>query len=398
MTTSGWVPFSWVRWLEPLRPARWLWLPLLAFTITRLSIAMIAYFSTPILTDSSVPPYHIFPNHTLLDVFTSRWDTGFYLSIAETGYRYEIGRMSSVAFFPLMPILMRGASLLVGSYTAAGLIISNLSLLGASIMFYWLAANSWGSRVAERAVWYLLVFPTSFFGSAIYSESLFLLLAILALFLARRGRWGGAAMAGILATLTRFMGIIVFPMLAVEWFSQHKSGPEGSRPHWSGLASTALVPLGTGVYMLYLKLVFGDALAFLHASTAWGREPVSPLGTIAELLQRPMEGWGQAIAAGRLPLDNWVDFFFVIVFLALGVTLLAKRQWSEGVFVLMGTLIPFSSGLLMSQRRYVWVLFPAFILLAQWGEKSWFDRLIMIVSLMGLGLFTAMFANWYWVG
>ena len=60
--------------------------------------------------------------------------------------------------------------------------------------------------------------------------------------------------------------------------------------------------------------------------------------------------------------------------------------------------MPFSSGLLMSQRRYMWVLFPAFILLARWGEYRWVDRTITAFSLMGLALFTAMFANWYWVG
>jgi hypothetical protein len=52
----------------------------------------------------------------------------------------------------------------------------------------------------------------------------------------------------------------------------------------------------------------------------------------------------------------------------------------------------------MSQRRYVWILFPAFILLARWGKHPWVDRLITALSLLLLGLFTAMFANWYWVG
>ena len=53
----------------------------------------------------------------------------------------------------------------------------------------------------------------------------------------------------------------------------------------------------------------------------------------------------------------------------------------------------------MSQRRYMWVLFPAFILLARWGERVWVDRLVTASSLMlGLGLFTALFANGYWVG
>jgi hypothetical protein len=78
--------------------------------------------------------------------------------------------------------------------------------------------------------------------------------------------------------------------------------------------------------------------------------------------------------------------------------LLAQKRWSEGVFVVLGAVTPFSSGLLMSQRRYMWVLFPAFILLARWGKHTWVDRIIFVVSLLLLGLFTAMFANWYWVG
>ncbi|MCB8986068.1 MAG: hypothetical protein H6659_19720, partial [Ardenticatenaceae bacterium] len=66
--------------------------------------------------------------------------------------------------------------------------------------------------------------------------------------------------------------------------------------------------------------------------------------------------------------------------------------------VLLGVLIPLNSGLLMSLRRYVWVLFPAFILLAEWGERPWVDKVITTFSLLGLALFTALFANGYWVG
>jgi hypothetical protein len=150
--------------------------------------------------------------------------------------------------------------------------------------------------------------------------------------------------------------------------------------------------------MFYLQRTFGDPLAFAHASAAWERVPRSPLTTIVELLQRPAEGWGTALLAGRLPIDNWIDLGSVLLFLGLGIVLLLKRRWSEGVLVTLGTLMPLSSGLLMSQRRYVWVLFPAFILLAHWGERSWVDRAITMLSLLGLGLFTALFANWYWVG
>jgi hypothetical protein len=96
--------------------------------------------------------------------------------------------------------------------------------------------------------------------------------------------------------------------------------------------------------------------------------------------------------------DNWFDLLVVLFFVGLGIVLLRQRRWSEAVFVLLGALIPLNSGLLMSQRRYVWVLFPAFILLARWGERPWIDRTISALFLLGLGLFTALFANWYWVG
>lgn len=173
---------------------------------------------------------------------------------------------------------------------------------------------------------------------------------------------------------------------------------EGKRPSYWGVLAGLVAPLGTGAYMLYLWRAFGDPLAFVRGAAAWARQPQSPLVTIADLLQRPAEGWISAVIAGRIHIDNWIDFTAVLLFLTFGTLLLVRRRWSEALFVLLGVLVPFSSGLLMSQRRYMWVLFPAFILLAHWGEKPWVDRLVTAVSLVGLALFTALFANGYWVG
>ena len=371
-------------------------MPLAAFLITRLGIAAVAYFSTPILVNSNIPPYHLRQENTLLDVFGSRWDTGFYLSIAQEGYHFQGAELPSVAFFPLLPVLIRGLNRLLGDPILAGLIIANLALLGASVLLYQLATEEWGQAIAERAVWYLLIFPTSFFGSAIYSKSVFLFTTMLALYLARKKAWRGAAMSEILAAMTRFTGILAAPMLIAEWWSQRKAS--GGPKNIAGLIAASAVPLGTGIYMLYLYLMFGDPLAFLHGSAAWGRVPRSPLTTIAQLLQPPSGGWSNAIPAGRLPLDNWLDLGFVIFFVVLGIILLVQQRWSEGVYVTLGALLPLSTALLMSQRRYVWVLFPAFILLARWGENPLVDRTIFVLSVLGLGLFTAMFANWYWVG
>jgi hypothetical protein len=206
------------------------------------------------------------------------------------------------------------------------------------------------------------------------------------------------------------MGVLVAPLLLLEWWRQWRSRERSSaeaEPEWRLLHRPSLltalaplaVPLGTLAYMAYLHNRFGDPLAFVRASAAWGRVATTPLATIGNLFTTPAEGWLPAALAGRLPLDNWIDLAFVLFFLIMGVILLWQRRWAEGVFVLVGVIIPFSSGLLMSQRRYVWILFPVFILLARWGSRHpWLDRLITATFLLMLSLFTALFANWYWVG
>ncbi|MCA9932476.1 MAG: hypothetical protein KC415_01030, partial [Anaerolineales bacterium] len=95
-------------WPQRLGMARWLGLPLLFFAVTRLGIALIAYLAVPLINDSlTPPPYHLRgTENVLLDVFGSRWDTGFYISIVEEGYKYEGVPLPSVAFFPLLPLLM----------------------------------------------------------------------------------------------------------------------------------------------------------------------------------------------------------------------------------------------------------------------------------------------------
>jgi hypothetical protein len=388
-----------IDWRARLRAARWLWVSLLAFALTRVGIAAVAYLAAPLVADSTPPPYHLRPpDNTLLDVFGSRWDTGFYLSIADEGYTYSGVRFPSVAFFPLLPLLIRAVTSLTGDSLVAGLIVANLALLGATMLIYCLAEDAWGAGVADRAVWYLLIFPTSFFGSAIYSESLFLLGAAGALYLARKGYWESAAMLGFLTALTRLVGVVVAPMLLAEWWVQRRTRSSDVRPSWSALLAPVAVPLGTAAYMFYLYAQYGDPLAFVHGSAAWERVARSPLVMIGELMQRPVEGWGAAFLAGHLPLNNWIDLLVVLLFIGLGCVLLYERRWSEGLLVVLGTLMPFGSGLLMSQRRYVWVLFPVFFLLARWGERPWVDRTITAVSLLGLGLFIILFANGYWVG
>lgn len=385
-------------WRDRLASARWMRTPAFIFLATRLGIMAVAYVAVSVIPPAQATIYHLRGTaNRLLDVFGSRWDTGFYVSIAEEGYRYQGVELPSVAFFPLLPMLMRGLTPIVGDAVVAGILISNLALLGALIVLYRLVFEEWGTAVAERSVWYLAVFPASLFGSAIYTESLFLLAAVGALFLARRSQWLPAGLLGIAAALTRLHGLLVAVLLVGEWWRQRRSA-NSTKPSLAALAAAAAAPVGTVAYALYCWKAFGNPTAFATAASAWGRVPKPPFSTMAEALQAPPGGWVSGLLAGTIHVDNWIDLLAVLGFLALGCALLALSRWGEGLFVVLGVSLSFGSGLLMSQRRYVWVLFPAFVLLGVWGERPWLDRALTLVSVLALGLFTALFANGYWVG
>ncbi len=386
---------AWPAWLEGVR---WMRTPVLVFLLTRLGIAAVAYFSVSVLPDALDTVYHLRgTENRLLDVFGSRWDTGFYVSIVEDGYSYQGVDLPSVAFFPLLPILMSLLRPLVGDAVVAGIVISNLALLAATILIYRLVLEEWDAGVAARTIWYLSVFPAAVFGSAIYTESLFLLTAAGAYYLARRDRWLAAGLFGIAAALTRLHGVLVAVLLLGEWWRRWRSDSQ-RKPSFAALAAPALTPLGTAAYMVFCWRTFGNPLAFASAASAWGRVPQGPFVTMTEALQAPEGGWLSGLLAGTVHVDNLIDLSMVLLFLMLGCALLALRRWGEGFFVVLGVTLSFGSGLLMSQRRYMWVLFPVFILLGQWGERPWVDRTISYVSVLGLALMTALFANGYWVG
>ena len=116
-----------------------------------------------------------------------RWDTLHFQAIAERGY----GAYDSSLFSPfLYPLLIRLVADTIGGDTLlAGLIVSNLAYLVALIYLYRLATMETGQEIARRSILYLALFPTAFFLLAAYTESLFLLTTVAALYYARQKRW-----------------------------------------------------------------------------------------------------------------------------------------------------------------------------------------------------------------
>ncbi|MCK7515454.1 MAG: hypothetical protein MZV70_73380 [Desulfobacterales bacterium] len=77
------------------------------------------------------------PSYSWLDIW-GQWDTGWYLDIAKNWYAAEAHYQNycNYAFFPFYPTLIKLLGAVMGNHFYAGLIISNVSLLGAAILLY----------------------------------------------------------------------------------------------------------------------------------------------------------------------------------------------------------------------------------------------------------------------
>ncbi len=128
------------------------------------------------------------------------WDGGWYERIARSGYA---GRPETAAFWPLYPWIVGTASRVTGlSIAVTGIAVSQLSFAAALFVLHQYVAAAYGAEAARRVIWLVALCPVSFFFSAMYTESLFLLLSVAAVALARNSQWTGAALALFLAALT----------------------------------------------------------------------------------------------------------------------------------------------------------------------------------------------------
>jgi Gpi18-like mannosyltransferase len=323
-----------------------------------------------------------------VDAF-ARWDGWHYLNIARSGYLPK--GADEAAFFPLYPMLMRAFGLATGNLSLAnleiwGLLISNACLLIAAGLLYALVRLDAGRELASRSVWYLLIFPTSFFLSAVYAESLFLVMAIGAIYAARRERWLFAGLLGAGAALTRPFGVVVAVPLAVELLMQWRAA---GRPRWLAFPAIALIPAALGCYMVFLQREYGDPLKFLHVQGGWNRHLMFPWDTFGTFFSKPL-----TLNSGQ---HAMIDLGFAI--LAIVSVVLAWRllRASYAAFLTVLVLIPLSSGSLTSLGRFDLVFFPVVLVLAKLGARPGFDRAYTVAAL-GMGaVFMALFAQWYWV-
>jgi len=292
----------------------------------------------------------------------------------------------------LYPLLIHVLGKLIGDNLIAGLIISNVAFFVALGYLYALTKKEFGDdSTAFHAIFYTAIFPTAIFFSAVYTESLFLALTVASVYYARRGNFITSGVVGALAALTRVEGVLVaLPLLYEVW----RGWREGqSTALLRGIIGLSLVPAGLLVYMTFLYALVGDPMAFQKIQVDWNRHLSFPWVSIANTLKLIVAHPLSSPAA----VNHIIELVFTLAFLALMIVSFWVLRPSYSLYFAASLLVPMSTASLMSMPRFALVVFPAFMLLALWGRRPVINSAIVSLFLPLLGLFTVLFADWYWL-
>ncbi len=333
-----------------------------------------------------------------------RWDSVHFSYLATHGYT----DWWRTAFFPLFPLLERYLAVVAGDPFIAGLIISNVAGLGMLVVLYRLVEEDFDSERAYRTALYLSVFPTAFFFAAAYTESLFLLFALLGFYYMRQGNWWLAGACGFFATLTRSTGLLLLVPFCYEYLRQHQFKLRALRFDVFG---GALIVAGPGLFMLYCYHRFHSFFPFSKAEHfMWSRDPQSPWFLIKNVIA------GIAQSNGFLSfhaLRNIIDASQILLILALiilsvvGPWRFPRNRWVYAIYGIVLFVVlqinpvkvnpirgPFP---LQSFPRYMLEVFPAFIVLAALCKYRTVHLSYVMVSGVVLFVLLSLFLTGHWV-
>ena len=334
-----------------------------------------------------------FDSRKLAETFAA-WDSGWYWHIARYGYFYDPAGQSSIAFFPLYPLLMRLLAWPFGggdrAVWVAGIVLSLISFALALVVLHRLAEGVLGGREpARRTVLYVAVFPFAFFFTQVYTEGLFLLVSVSAVTAAVRGRWFWAGLFGGLTALTRPNGILIsIPLVLLAM-----AGRPGLRTLALRGAALLQVPLAFASYCAFVQRLSGDPLGWLaqrHWGYTLGNNPWVELMRIIDALEKL--GPYHYFFGDPLAFYYLLHGLVALAFVALVPRVFSRCGLALGAYAAVSLAVPLTGNALEGIGRYAATLFPVFMLLGTNTSRRTHETLLIVGSL-GLALLAALFVT-----
>jgi len=302
----------------------------------------------------------------------------------------------SYAFFPFYPLMIT-----IATATLAGVIVSALGALLGMLALFDLTRDSLGEDGALRVSFYLIIFPTGFFLTQVYTEGLFVGLAFACLAMLKRENWLAAAILGVCATMTRAVGVVLIVPMLMAWIRTQE---------WIDLDLEwrQIFHQGIPLRPFYKALLaFSPLIAFLiwkfsYLGLAFDYIESNYFGRVFLSLGYAYFTWADAFRTMLAGTNPQHTAYYVTEFLGLIIGVVAcfvciKKYPDLGWFSLLVLLISWGSGPAQGIHRYILAAPAVFITLATWGRNPVFDRAWTTLSVLLMGLLAMVYALNMWV-
>jgi len=359
----------------------------LLFLSTRFFLTVIGLISRKLINPLFSGGYPIPTKYHLLSIW-GMWDSNWYLRLARDWYpaTTDLTHQSNFGFFPIYPLLIRLLGSVIKDFYLSGLIVSNVLLITGAFFLYKLVRLNYNDETAMRSVKYLFLFPTAFIFSGIFSESLFLTLAIVCFYCAKRGKWLFSGVFGLFLSMTRVYGVlIIFPLL-YEYAKANEFKPNRIKVD---VLYFLLIPAGLLIFFFYCHYLTGNFFAFFHVKcNGWGH-----------VLFNPLVNLKNGLSGTRITYPSTFPYFslYLTITAIFALSFFIKRigfsYWLFSMCLVFVPLASGSTGVFYSMLRYILPAFPLYVLIAEGTDDQKDDQIFTISFSMLQGFFMAIWVN-----
>ena len=340
----------------------------------------------------------------------AQWDGGWYQQISREGYSYQVGVTSSVAYFPVYPMLIRFFSLAAPGASSPLVIGSLITLVSgtAALSLVWVWCRSrFSAATATTATLLLAVFPYAIYlYGPVYADSLFLAGVLGAFVLLERDRVLAATLVCAVASGVRPAGLIVAAALILRLVEIRRAERLRIDPRWSErswlrrwspsvLRPKDWIIVGSAggflAYCFYLASRFHDPFAFAttQASPGWD-QPAGPhtwfkVALFEELAREPL---------GPAALGLLLQASIVLLVLVVAPFVGRRIGWAYAwLMVLLAAMVTLGSKDFQGAGRYLLpAMVPVVALAAGWLTRH---RIVRVVVLGAGFVVLCYFASWF---
>jgi hypothetical protein len=366
-----------------------------------LAIGVIVFLKFPFSLPSYTGNFH-FPQQESRYVLPFKtWDAQHYLFLADNGY---ITGQESNRFFPLYPAFIFALTIFIRNSLISSYILSVIFCFGSVVTLFKLTEKLFPKRnISLLAVLLFLAFPTAFYLTLPYTESLFIFLCLQFFYRMEMKKFRTALLFLLLIPLTRPTGIfIILPCLfylANNPPTRYITLPTFNKPIKIPFVKNIfliIAPLlGISLYFLFHRIVLGGAfegLNGINSIASWN--PINildPGSLIRNLISVKLQWHGFQ--------NSLLDRAFFIFFLGMLPIIYKKMPRQYFYFALVMGLVPLL-GSFTSYMRYLLPVFPIYIVLADLLAKQKLLILRIVVFAVFFALQVLLFAMHilnYWV-